>query len=115
MMEPKVEVGYNNLRFDSVVMAYIFDNRKFLLEKSADEVTTLIHSFVQSIINSNEINFNLKPLNKQIDLFLINHFNNKARMTSLKALQCSMYWHNVHDMPFSHNHLVQNDEVEEVL
>lgn len=115
MLEPKVEVGYNNLRFDSVVMAYIFDNRKFLLERSAEEVTGLIHSFVQKIINSNEINYNLKPLNKQIDLFLINHYNNKARMTSLKALQCSMYWHNVQDMPFSHAHLVQDNEVDEVL
>jgi hypothetical protein len=115
MLEPKIEVGYNNLRFDSVVMAYIFDNRKFLLERSAEEVTGLIHSFVQKIINSKEINYNLKPLNKQIDLFLINHYNNKARMTSLKALQCSMYWHNVQDMPFSHDHLVQDNEVEDVL
>ena len=115
MIEPKVEIGYNNLRFDSVVMAYIFENRKFFKDKSADEITNLIHSFVQKIINSDEFNYNLKPLNKQIDLFLINHFNNKARMTSLKALQCSMYWHNVQDMPFAHDHIVEDEEVSKVL
>lgn len=117
IIEPKIEVGYNNLRFDSVVMAYIFQNRKLFLTLDANEITSKIHGFVQSFINATTTVFdqNLKPLNKQIDLFLINHFNNKARMTSLKALQCSMYWHNVQDMPFSHNHLVQDDEVEEVL
>ena len=117
MMEPKIEVGYNNLRFDAVVMAFIFKNRKRFLESEPDEITAAIHSFVQSHINSTSNTFDpsLKPLNKQVDLFLINHFNNKARSTSLKALQCSMYWSNVQDMPFSHDHIVKANEVDMVL
>ena len=114
LMEPLIQVGYNNLRFDSVVLAWLFGNRKTLLALSGSEAARKIYNFVQSFIKSDEP-LNIKPLHKQIDLFLINHFNNKARSTSLKALQCSMYWHNVQDMPFSHNHHVTDEEINSVL
>lgn len=114
LMEPLEQVGFNNERFDSLVLAYMFNERKRLSVLSPPEICRDIHRFVQRTINSDEPIY-IKRLHPQIDLFLLNHFNNKARSTSLKALQCSMYWHNVQDMPFSHNRHIEASEIDLVL
>lgn len=41
-------------------------------------------------------------LSQQVDLYLIHHFDNFARSTSLKALQCAMRSRRVQDLPFHH-------------
>jgi len=114
LLTPTLQVGYNNQRFDSVVLAWMYEARKRLKDKSPNYITESVYNFVQRIINSDEP-INIRPLTKQIDLYLINHFNNKARSTSLKALQCNMYWSNVMDMPFSHDHIVKDSEIDEIL
>jgi hypothetical protein len=52
----------------------------------------------------------------QLDLFLIHHYNNRARITSLKHLEVSMRLENVEDMPFDHKYFfTKQSEVDEVL
>lgn len=51
----------------------------------------------------------------EIDLFLMNHFNNKSKLTSLKALQCSIFWPVVQDMPYHHTTQVTEDMIPEIL
>ena len=49
----------------------------------------------------------------QIDLYKIWHYNNKARMTSLKDLEIQMRMENVEEMPIHHTHWCkEGDEIE---
>lgn len=112
-----IQIGFNNLAFDSIVLAYMIENKSEFLKKTGDQVAARVYSFVQNLIKDRETasNHGLRPKHKQIDLFKINHYDNKARSTSLKALQCHIYWPNVQDMPFGHDHTVQPSEMDEIL
>ena len=47
----------------------------------------------------------------QIDLFKIHHFDNKARATSLKALEFNMRMGNISDLPFPVGTMLNRDQV----
>lgn len=89
-------VGFNNVGFDYPVVhwTYAFGN----------QVTSqLIHERASYIIKSDSFNSVIWPndrLVEQIDLYLIHHFNNKARSTSLKVLEFNMRMDNIEDLPF---------------
>lgn len=51
----------------------------------------------------------------QIDLYLIWHYNNKARHTSLKDLEIHMKMKNVEEMPIHHTSICTESDEEEVL
>ena len=114
LLEPLIQVGYNNVNFDSTVLSFMFENRKMLGASDPETLTRKIYNFVQTLINSDE-KPRFRKLHPQIDLFLINHFNNKNRSTSLKALQCAMYWPNVQDMPFSPSQKVSAEQIDDIL
>lgn len=99
-------VGFNNLHFDWPIVNYIYEN--------ADITGENIYSFAQSIITQEEKTYT-KEWIKQLDLFLLNHYDNKARSTSLKALEVSCHWDNVMDMPLSHTTKLDEHLLEQVL
>lgn len=111
--KPMKMIGFNNIGFDAVVLNYIHENSARLKRLEGEGVARKIYGFVQSFINSDDVT-KTKAKN-QVDLYLINHYNNKARSTSLKALQVSMRWHNVMDMPFAHDKEITESEVSDVL
>ena len=86
-------IGFNNLHFDWPVVNYIRENRDVITAEK-------IYGFVQEIIKSDKPNY-VKQTIKQLDLFLLNHYDNKARNASLKSLQVSLHWENVMDMPIA--------------
>ena len=86
-------VGFNNLHFDWPVVSSIVENRLNTGE--------LIYSFAQTLINAEKKTYSKQSIN-QLDLYLLNHYDNKARSTSLKALEVSCGWDNVMDMPMDH-------------
>lgn len=49
---------------------------------------------------------------KQVDLYKINHFDNKARSTSLKMLEFNMRSENVEDLPFPVGKVLSSDEID---
>jgi len=49
---------------------------------------------------------------KQIDLFKIHHFDNKAKMTSLKMLEFNMREQNIEDLPFPVGQELNPDEID---
>ena len=80
-------ISYNGLAFDAQITNKILDNQKKLLRSTTDEVTKFIYSYVQSVIDkSNKGTFldypPFKMKIKQIDLFKMNHWDNKAKMSS---------------------------------
>lgn len=108
-------VGYNNLRFDSQVIEYILRHYADWHELSAAEVIQKIYQKAQDTID--DANYNVFPEYreqelscKQIDLFRINHYDNKNRMVSLKRLEFEMDLENIEEMPIHHNKTDLTDE-----
>lgn len=116
----KLEIGFNNLNFDSQVNQYILDNYEYLSILDGEFVANDIYKYAQKVIEtSNKGGFLDYPEWKlkisQLDLFRIWHYNNKARMTSLKSLEVSMNYPNVLDMPINHTENINEDQINEIL
>ncbi len=103
-------VGFNNLSFDYPVLHFIASNPGCTVEQ--------IYAKAQSQIKPDgqwpEIVWDREQIFEQIDLYKINHFDNKARRTGLKALEIGMQSRNVKDLPFPVG-MVLNDTQKEVL
>jgi DNA polymerase elongation subunit (family B) len=100
-------VGYNNLRFDSQVVEWILRNYDNWHELSNLEICAKIAQKAADVIH--DANFDVFPEYrehelslKQIDLFKINHYDNKNRMVSLKRLEFEMDLENIEEMPIHH-------------
>lgn len=92
-------VGFNNVGFDYPVLhtlcrmgqsdAHTLYQKAMAIIGSQDDEDRWVHS--------------VKPtdrLVRQVDLFKVHHFDNKARATSLKALEFVMRLPNISDLPF---------------
>jgi hypothetical protein len=108
-------VGYNNLRFDSQVVEWILRNHEEWEELGSLEVCAKIAQKAADVIH--DANYEVLPefseyklSLKQIDLFKINHFDNKNRRVSLKRLEFEMDLENIEEMPIHHNKENLTDE-----
>jgi hypothetical protein len=100
-------ISFNGLEFDSQITQFILVNRKKLLKLSGENAARLIYKKAQDVIERTNLRqfqeWSEKKLSiKQIDIFKLNHWDNPAKSSSLKWIQCSMDWHNVQDMPINH-------------
>lgn len=84
-------IGFNNVHFDYPVIHWLWQNPNATVKQ--------IYDFSQLIIKSNDrFAFTIWEQDRfapQVDLFKINHMDNKAKTTSLKALQINMRMSNV--------------------
>lgn len=113
LMVRRYRIGYNNVHFDRVVCDLITDNYRKM--KTFPINTSLIHLYnkVQNMMREEQREYYRGET--EIDLFLMNHFNNKSKLTSLKALQCSIFWPVVQDMPYHHKTTVTKEMITEIL
>ena len=101
-------ISFNGLSFDSQITQYILEKQKQLEKLPAAEIAAMLYSFAQKIIETQEkgmfsIYSPSKLKIKQIDVFKLNHWDNKAKMSSLKWIQYSIDWNNVEEMPHHHS------------
>ena len=103
-------VGFNNVSFDYPVLHTLLQMGK--------TTASILYEKAMSIIqaqDSNRFASIVYPSDRyvdQIDLFKIAHFDNKARGTSLKALEFVMKMDNIEDLPFPvGTHLTQEQIV----
>lgn len=103
--------GFNNEHFDYPVIHYIFKNPTVTVQD--------IYNHAMSIIQSqNRFAHTIWPRDRfapQIDLFKIHHFDNKAKTTSLKALQINMRSDSVVDMPVALGTNLSFDQINQFL
>lgn len=99
-------IGFNNIHFDWPIVRAIMK----------DEIQTAqqIYALAQEIVSQEKRSYTAQEIS-QLDLYLLNHYDNKARSTSLKALQVSCGWDNVMDMPFDHTTLIDKINLEKVI
>ena len=108
-------VGYNNLRFDSQVIEWILRNYEDWHELTALETAAKIAQKAADVIH--DANYEVFPeyreewlTLKQIDVFKVNHYDNKNRMVSLKRLEFEMDLENIEEMPIHHTKTNMTDE-----
>jgi hypothetical protein len=100
-------VGYNNIRFDSQVIEWIYKNYEQWHDLPSLEICAKIAQKAADIIH--DANYDVFPEYKehelsfkQLDVFKINHYDNKNRMVSLKRLEFEMDYENIEEMPIHH-------------
>lgn len=117
-------IGFNNINFDYPILHYMINNYHNLSEADPEVIIQLIYYEAQRIIETqNKQDFNSivaipeKEVKfKQLDLFKLWHYNNKARSTSLKSLQISMNFPNVMEMPIDHQRTdIKDSEIDGIL
>ena len=91
-------VGFNSIGFDYPIL--------HALCRMGQANARTLYDKAQAIIESQDDNrwmHMVKPTDRlvdQLDLFLIHHFDNQARSTSLKVLEFNMRADNISDLPF---------------
>lgn len=109
VVQKKSLVGFNNVGFDYNLIHYIIEEAKKAKSKGVELKLSArkLYNQTEKIINSYRGDgFGMKVREEemvipQIDLYLINHFDNKAKSTSLKTLEVNMRSENVEDLPFT--------------
>lgn len=106
-------VGFNNLGFDYPVLHMVI--------QMGQTTAGAIYEKAQAIIGSQESDDRWKHLVRpsdriveQIDLFKIHHFDNKARGTSLKALEFNMRSESIADLPFPVGTVLDRQQVQKL-
>lgn len=100
-------ISYNGLAFDAQITQWMIDNQKRLSSLSTEDLIKEIYKFAQETISRTDRGefqtYSPRQLKiGQIDLFKMNHWDNRAKMSSLKWIQYSMDWDNVEEMPHPH-------------
>lgn len=91
-------IGFNNASFDYPVVHWIAQNPGCTVREIFDTA--------QRILKASNVNrwsvmiWDDQQMFPQLDLLLLNHFDNKARMTGLKSLEVAMKSRNVKDLPY---------------
>ncbi|NBP70489.1 MAG: hypothetical protein EBR30_09105 [Cytophagia bacterium] len=99
-------IGFNNVHFDWPIVRAIMLGELLTAKQ--------IYAYAQEIISQEKRSYTPQEI-MQLDLYLLNHYDNKSRNTSLKALEVSCGWDNVMDMPFDHTTLVDKTKLEQVI
>ena len=104
-------VGYNSLGFDYPVLHSLMRMGHADAKTLYDKAMAIIHS--QD--DENRWMHQVKPTDRivdQLDLFLIHHFDNRARSTSLKVLEFNMRSRTIEDLPFPVGTALTREQIE---
>lgn len=107
-------VGFNNLAFDAQIIEKIY-------RKQGKMVAEDIYAFGQETIerldkDRFDTEYSEWDLSfKQIDLYKLNHYDNRSRRTSLKWLEFTIRFPKMKDLPFHHTTQISKSNVAKVL
>ena len=114
--------GFNNLSYDSQIVEHmILNEEQFALLKPAEICRELWMLSNEIIHGSDNPGYRIpypeyKQSLKQIDLFKLNHWDNKAKSASLKWIQYTMDWYNIQESNISFNALIDTpDQIRETM
>lgn len=112
-------VGFNNVDFDYPVVHDLLSVREKALTVAGKTVAVRAYKKAQKLIFSEEkFGKSIKAKDEhvtQIDLYKINHFDNKARSTGLKSLEFNMRSDNIEDLPFDVGTVLEDDQIDVLL
>lgn len=117
-------VGFNNRSFDYTIIHYMIEKAKAChlageeCVFAAKELYKVADEYFKKQKGSDK-SFN--PIRDsdvvipQVDLYLIHHFDNKARATSLKMLEFNMRSEEIEDLPFPPGYMIKDNEIPTLL
>lgn len=103
-------IGYNNVYFDYPILHQLL--------KKPNITLTQLYNFVQDKLINDSSDYRLwesDHLIPQVDVYLIWHYNNRARNTSLKWLEFSLRWKKVQDLPFKPGYSIPEDRFDDLI
>jgi len=106
-------VGFNNLFYDYPVLHFALTPKIFNLR--GRDFCNQIYKFSSKLIKSNRFPKKVHHHRKQIDLFKINHFDNKAKMTSLKLLEFNLRLKNIQELPYAPDVVLTESQIQDVV
>lgn len=106
-------IGFNNLNYDYPLLHYILTTPALL--KSKDPANELYRKSQGIILQKYSSIWDNKVLIPQLDLYKLNHYDNKNKATSLKWVEFTLRWNNLQDLPYKHNHVVKVNELNQIL
>lgn len=112
-------IGFNNVGFDYPVIHDLLSVREKALTVSGKAIAVRTYKKAQMVIGADNVFQRMvKPSDeyvKQIDLFKIHHFDNKARSTSLKLLEFNMRSNNIEDLPYPVGTVLDDDQIAQLI
>ena len=114
-------ISFDGLKFDAQITNYILDNNYKWMIYTGSEIAAEIYEFAQECIKkSKRKEFQKYPewkLHiKQLDLFKLNHWDNRSKKSSLKWIQFSMDWDNLLESPINHTmHINNNNQINSII
>lgn len=113
-------VGFNNIGFDYPVLHELIS--KINTDgKSGEWIAKKVFAIAQKQIDSfkdegfgNTVKYD-DQIVKQIDLYRIWHFNNKAKATSLKMLEFNMRMQNIEDLPYGIEEELTQEQIAKIV
>ena len=109
-------IGFNNLGFDYPVVHDLLSVREKALTVSGKAVAVRAYKKAMALIQSQEkfgnVIYDRDQYVKQIDLYKIHHFDNKARATSLKMIEFNMKSDTIEDLPFPVGTELSDDQMD---
>lgn len=114
-------VSFNGLGFDYPILHELYVKRDKLPASGsaiARKVFALAQKQIESFRDENSFGNTVRTedqLFKQLDLYRIWHFNNKAKATSLKLLEFNMKMNNIEDLPFAVGQELSSDEIDHLI
>jgi hypothetical protein len=104
-------IGFNNINFDYPVIHFLWNNPS----ASYQQLYTKAMDIINADNKFGHIIWASDRFTPQVDLFKMHHFDNKAKATSLKALQINMRAPFVQDMPIKDGTVLTKEQVETLL
>ena len=108
--------GFNNIGFDYPVIHDLMDSRGKLIGLNGREIAAFIFRLAQAQIDSGKGGFprtikESEQYIQQVDVYRIHHFDNRAKATSLKAIEFNMLSDTIVDLPYAIGKMLTQDEV----
>ena len=94
-----VMVGFNNNSYDYPLLHQFLKNK----EMTPSELFEYGNKIIKSSYGDNRWQYQVKDKDvmiQQLDLFKLNHFDNKAKATSLKMIEFNSRSNNIEDLPY---------------
>lgn len=109
-------IGFNNLNYDYPMINFLLKSCG-RSSQNANELNIKMYNQSQSLINTESSNNRriYKSIFPNIDLFAIHHFDNKAKRTSLKAVQFEMGSKWVQELPYEYNKKLKIENFDEII
>lgn len=115
-------VGFHNVNYDYPLLHYLCHMWKCKFSKMrGEDIAAELFRFGSEIIAAQDkerYKYRIRQHEEivtQVDLFLINHFDNKAKMTSLKVLEFNMGMRSIEELPIPVGTVLTHEQMDRVI